>query len=48
MPLTGDFKETIRTRVERDPKFREELLREGIECMLTGDVANSQNPRPRV
>ena len=35
MPLTRDFKETIRARVERDPKFRKELLREGIEAMLS-------------
>ena len=39
MGLTRDFKETIRARVERDPKFRKELLREGIECMLGGDIA---------
>src|SRR3984957_4360156 len=39
MALTRDFKETIRARVERDPKFRTELLREGIESMLTGDLA---------
>jgi DNA-binding phage protein len=38
MALTRDFKETIRARVERDPKFRKELLREGIEFMLSGDL----------
>lgn len=38
MALTRDFKETIRARVARDPKFRKELLREGIESMLTGDI----------
>lgn len=27
MPLTRDFKETIRDRAQRDPKFRKELLR---------------------
>ena len=42
MPLTRDFKETIRARVERDPKFRKELLREGIEAMLAGDVATAK------
>jgi DNA-binding phage protein len=42
MPLTRDFKETIRARVERDPKFRKELLREGIESMLTGDIATAK------
>ncbi len=38
MALTRDFKETIQARVERDPTFREELLREGIECLLSGDL----------
>jgi hypothetical protein len=36
--LTLNFKETVKDRVERDPAFREELLKEGIECFLTGDV----------
>ena len=38
MALTRDFKETIRARVRRDPAFRKELLREGIESFLSGDV----------
>ena len=38
MPLTRDFKETIRARVRSDPDFRKELLREGLECLLGGDV----------
>jgi hypothetical protein len=38
MVLTRDFKDTIKDRVARDPAFREELLKEGIECLLTGDV----------
>jgi DNA-binding phage protein len=38
MALTRDFKETIRARVRRDPLFRKELLREGIESFLSGDV----------
>src|SRR5215469_5099667 len=42
MALTRDFKETIRARIERDPKFRKELLREGIECMLSGDIATAK------
>ena len=42
MPLTRDFKETIRARSERDPKFRKELLREGVEAMLAGDVATAK------
>ncbi len=38
MALTRDFKETIQARVQRDPAFREGLLREGVECLLSGDV----------
>ncbi|MFZ0859989.1 MAG: transcriptional regulator [Candidatus Sulfotelmatobacter sp.] len=38
MALTREFKETIQARVKRDPAFRKELLREGIESFLAGDV----------
>ena len=38
MALTRDFKDTIKNRITRDPAFREELLKEGIECLLAGDV----------
>ena len=38
MVLTRNFKETIQARVQRDPAFRRELLREGIENLLGGDV----------
>ena len=38
MPLTRDFKKTIQARIERDPAFGEELLTEGVECLLSGDV----------
>lgn len=38
MVLTRDFKQTIQARVERDPAFREELLKEGVECLLSGDM----------
>ena len=42
MALTRDFKDTIRARAARDPKFRKELLREGIESMLAGDLATAK------
>lgn len=42
MPLTRDFKETIRARVERDPKFRKELLRESLESLIAGDVTTAK------
>ena len=38
MALTVDFKETVKERVGRDPVFREELLKEGVECLLTGEL----------
>ncbi len=38
MALTRDFKETIQARVERDPTFREALLKEGVDCLLSGDM----------
>ena len=38
MALTRHFKETIGARIERDPTFREELLKEGVECLLSCDL----------
>ena len=38
MPLTRDFKETVQTRAESDPEFREGLLSAGVECLLAGDL----------
>jgi DNA-binding phage protein len=37
-PLTRKFRDTIKARIERDPAFRDELLREGMDCFLQGDV----------
>ena len=42
MPLTHDFKETIRARVQRDPDFRQALLREAVECVINGDLATGK------
>ena len=38
MVLTRNFKETIQARIERDPAFREGLLKEGVDCLLFGDI----------
>ena len=38
MPLTRDFRETIQARVQLDAAFREELLKEGVECLLSSEV----------
>jgi hypothetical protein len=38
MALTRDFKETVQARLADDPEYRKELLREGVECLLAGDL----------
>ena len=38
MVLTRDFKETVQARARSDPEFREALLEEAVEAMLSGDV----------
>ena len=42
MPLTRDFRETIKARAERDPDFRVSLFREAIEAMLSDDLATGK------
>ncbi len=36
--LSRKIGETIKARAERDPRFRRELLREGVQCLLSGDL----------
>ena len=43
MPLTHHFKETIRARAQREPKFRQALLREAVESYLTGDLETGKS-----
>src|SRR5258708_24305180 len=38
MGLTRDFKETVKARADRDPAFREALLTEAVEHLITGKV----------
>jgi DNA-binding phage protein len=42
MPLTIDFRETIRERAQSDAAFRRGLLQEAVELMLSGDVKTGQ------
>ncbi len=41
MTLTRDFRETILARVQRDKAFRREMLKTGIELLLSGDPAEA-------
>lgn len=38
MAITRNFKEVVQARALRDQEFREGILRESIECMLSGDI----------
>ena len=38
MPLTRSFKETVRARAARDAAFRNALLAESVDALLSGDV----------
>lgn len=38
MSLTRNFSEMVQKRIARDPAFRDALLREGVDTMLSGDV----------
>ncbi len=38
MALTRSFASIVDARIAREPEFRDALLRESVEIMLTGDV----------
>lgn len=38
MPLTRDFNETVQARAKIDPAFQKGLLKEGVDCLLSGEV----------
>jgi hypothetical protein len=38
MPLTRDFKLTVKARAERNPELREALLTEAIALLLSGEI----------
>jgi hypothetical protein len=39
MALTRDFRDTIRERTQREPDFRQGLLREALRLICDGDHA---------
>ena len=38
MPLTRDFRDTVRARAERDPAFRKALFQEAVQALLQGNI----------
>ena len=37
MPLTREFKDTVKARAARDPEFRKALVNEAVEALLADD-----------
>jgi DNA-binding phage protein len=42
MPLTRNFRDTVRARAERDPAFREALFCEAVQALLQGDTEDGR------
>jgi DNA-binding phage protein len=42
LALTRDFRDTIRERAQREPAFRQSLLREGLQLINNGDFATGR------
>ena len=43
MPLTRNFNDLVKSRVEADPAFRQALFQEAVQTMLDGDVATAKS-----
>ncbi|MCZ0943243.1 MAG: cupin domain-containing protein [Gammaproteobacteria bacterium] len=46
MALTRDIKVTVQERLQRDPFFREALLKEAADCLLVSDVETDKSGCP--
>jgi DNA-binding phage protein len=42
MPLTRDFRETVKARAERDPAFRVALFEEAVRALVEGDLPTAR------
>lgn len=43
MAWARDLKVTVRERLQRDPSFREGLLEEAVDCLLSSDVETGKS-----
>jgi DNA-binding phage protein len=46
--LTREFKEIVARRAERDPEFRREMLKTGVELLLTGNLEDAAIGREKL
>ena len=42
MPLTRDFRDTVKARADRDPAFRAGLYQEAVQALLDGDLGTAK------
>jgi DNA-binding phage protein len=42
MPLTRDFRASVKARADRDPQFRAGLYQEAVQAMLDGDFGTAK------
>ena len=42
MPLTRDFRDTVKARAERDPTFRAALFEEAVQAIADGDLPTAR------
>jgi hypothetical protein len=42
MPLTKDFRDTVRARVDRDPEFRAALFSEAVQAIIDDDLPTAR------
>jgi len=43
MPLTRSFKDFVKSRIERDAKFRRALFQEAVQTLIDGDVDTAKS-----
>jgi hypothetical protein len=43
MPLTRSFKQFVKSRIERDAKFRQALFQEAVQTLIDGDVDTAKS-----
>lgn len=43
MPLTKDFRETVKEQLQKSREFRLALLKEAVNCMVAGDVETGKS-----
>ena len=43
VPLTRDFKEFVKARIERDPEFAQALFQEAVQTLVDGDVETAKS-----